>query len=458
MGASAWVRFLPSVCTSMRERVLALLRAGELELREAPAGAQGYGLLVCEQIDDSVFDALAESRGAARVLLIAVGRHDWPAARLWELLDAGATDVLRWPTLPATGEQVSSRLARWETVRELAESAAVRDVVTGVSERWLGLIRQVVAMAAFSQSAVLVIGESGTGKELIARLIHALDRREDKGELIVVDCTTITPELAGSEFFGHERGAFTGAVGPRDGAFALADRGTLFLDEVGELPGTLQAQLLRVIQEGRYKRVGSNAWQHTAFRLVSATNRDLEACVAAGTFRADLYYRIAGWVCRMPPLRERREDVVPLATRFQREFDDGCGCVGFDEPVRQYLLSRDYPGNVRDLRRLVARLCHRHAGPGPITIGDVPEDERPVGEQARADWRDDRFEQAIRHAIDMNAGLKEIGQAALEAAIRIALEIEHGNLQRAAQRLGVTARALQMRRASGQLQGKRDPG
>ncbi|HRO60388.1 MAG TPA: sigma 54-interacting transcriptional regulator, partial [Burkholderiaceae bacterium] len=386
MAASAWIRFLPSVSTLMRERVLALLGAADVELREARGGTQGYGLLVCEQIEEDVFGALAESRDAARILLIAVGRHEWAAASLWELLDAGAADVLQWPTLPATAEQVSSRLSRWETVREVSESAAVRDVVTGVSERWLGLVRQVVAMAVFSQSAVLVIGESGTGKELIARLIHELDRREDKGELIVVDCTTITPELAGSEFFGHERGAFTGAVGPRDGAFALADHGTLFLDEVGELPAVLQAQLLRVIQEGRYKRVGSNAWQHTGFRLVSATNRELEACVAAGTFRADLYYRIAGWVCRMPPLRERREDVVPLATRFQLEFDDGCGCSGFDEPVRQYLLGRDYPGNVRDLRRLVARLCHRHAGPGPITIGDVPEDERPVGEQTRAAW------------------------------------------------------------------------
>src|SRR5262249_683962 len=150
------------------------------------------------------------------------------------------------------------------------------------------------------------IGESGTGKELIARLIHDLDSRPGKPPLVVVDCTTIVPGLSGSEFFGHERGAFTGAINTRDGAFALANGGTLFLDEIGELPQPMQAELLRVIQERKYKRVGSNAWQHTDFRLVSATNMDLESGVAKGAFRGDLYYRIAGWVCRTPPLRERK--------------------------------------------------------------------------------------------------------------------------------------------------------
>src|SRR5262249_44123862 len=152
--------------------------------------------------------------------------------------------------------------------------------------------------------------------ELLARLIHELNAATKERSLVVVDCTTIVPELSGSEFFGHERGAFTGAVAARDGAFALADGGTLFLDEIGELPSHLQAQLLRVIEEGTYKRVGGNAWQRTNFRLVCATNRDLPRLVEAGKFRGDLYFRIASWVFRIPPLSERIEDILPLARHF----------------------------------------------------------------------------------------------------------------------------------------------
>jgi transcriptional regulator with GAF, ATPase, and Fis domain len=137
---------------------------------------------------------------------------------------------------------------------------------------------------------VLITGESGTGKELIARLIHALDSRVDKGDFVILDCTTVVPTLSGSEFFGHEKGAFTGAIAQRDGAFAMADGGTLFLDEIGELPLVLQAELLRVIEEGMYKRVGSNTWRKTSFRLLCATNRDLLQEESRGNFRKDLYY------------------------------------------------------------------------------------------------------------------------------------------------------------------------
>ena len=177
-------------------------------------------------------------------------------------------------------------------------------------------MRELVEVGAFTNASVLIEGESGTGKELLAQLVHDLDLRRQKGDFVILDCAAITPELSGSEFFGHERGAFTGAVNARDGAFALANGGTLFLDEVGELPLTLQAQLLRVVQEHQFKRVGSNTWQRTEFRLVCATNRDLLAGVAEGRFRGDLYHRIAGWVCHVPPLRDRPEDILPLTTHF----------------------------------------------------------------------------------------------------------------------------------------------
>src|SRR5205085_578959 len=198
---------------------------------------------------------------------------------------------------------------------------------------------QVIEIALFSDGSVLLLGESGTGKELLARLVHTLDPRPDKGELVVLDCTTVVPELAGSEFFGHERGAFTGAAASRDGAFALADRGTLFLDEVGELPLALQAQLLRVVQERTYKRVGSNVWKQTNFRLICATHRDLRQDVAAGRFRGDFYHRIASRVCRIPALRERRDDILPLTEHFLRELG-GDAEPGFDPGVGELLAQR----------------------------------------------------------------------------------------------------------------------
>jgi transcriptional regulator with GAF, ATPase, and Fis domain len=301
---------------------------------------------------------------------------------------------------------------------------------------------------------VLVTGESGTGKELVARLIHSLDRREGKRELIVLDCTTVVPELSGSEFFGHERGAYTGAAGARDGAFALADGGTLFLDEVGELPPGLQAQLLRVVQERTYKRVGGNAWVRTDFRLVCATNRDLPAEVARGGFRADLFYRIASVVCRVPPLRDRPEDIVPHFLHFVAQLRPDRAAPELDECVRDLLLRRAYPGNVRDLKQLAARVVYRHVGPGPITLGDLPEDERPRGGRAEG-WPDCEMELSLRRAVAQGVGLREIGRVASETAIRIVVADEGGNLQRAALRLGVTDRALQLRKA--QVRGGRTP-
>jgi transcriptional regulator with GAF, ATPase, and Fis domain len=408
----------------------------------------GFGIVVFEQADNAVLDALRAYSGRTKIIAICVSLKRLDTAQMWAIPQAGAQDVLLWPTLPPTADQILSRLGRWDAVHTLACSTRVKNVLVGEGAQWRSLVDRVVEMAAFTQASVLITGESGTGKELIARLVHDLDRRQNKGEFVIVDCTTIVPELSGSEFFGHERGAFTGAMNARDGAFAVAHGGTLFLDEIGELPLQLQSQLLRVVQEHKYKRVGSNAWQHTDFRLICATNRDLEVAVAAGSFRGDLYYRIAGWSCRTPPLRERKEDILTLAYHFLEESGSGGASLDLDEAVREYLLTRQYPGNVRDLRRVVARLRHRHVGPGPITIGDVPEEERPRAELVAERWNDAAFESALRRAVEQGVGLREIGRLASETAIRLALEREHDNLHRAASLLGVTDRALQMRRAN----------
>ncbi|MBY0242232.1 MAG: sigma 54-interacting transcriptional regulator [Burkholderiaceae bacterium] len=376
-----------------------------------------------------------------------------PSHAGWSLLESGAADVLLWPGAPAgaanLAAQAAARLQRWHAVRQLMDSDMVRTGLVGDSPAWRALVRGVVEVAAWTQSPVLITGETGTGKEQIANLIHHLDgcalpgqRQIGKSPLVLLDCSTLAPELAGSEFFGHEKGAFTGAANARDGAFAQADGGILFLDEVGELPLGLQAQLLRVIQEQQYKRLGGNHWQPTRFRLVCATNRDLDACVAAGTFRADLFYRIAGWRCRPPPLRERTGDILPLVSHFLHQLDPG-HAHALDPAVREYLVTRSYPGNVRDLRQTVARIWHRHCGQGPLTIGDIPPDERLHGATT---WPDQDFMDAVRHALDLGMSLPAISQAAADTAMRLALAAEHGNNQRAAALLGISDRALQMRR------------
>jgi len=212
------------------------------------------------------------------------------------------------------------------------------------------------------------------------------------------------------------------------------------------------------VQERTYKRVGSNVWQHTSFRLVCATHRDLRGDVATGRFRGDFFHRIASRICYLPPLRERREDVLPLARHFLQQLRSDDPPLEIDAAVAGFLVNRDYPGNVRELKQLVGRIGDRHVGRGPITAGDIPEDERPRCEGA-ADLAADladlgpalsstvSFDDVVMAALDRGVGLREIGRAAADAAIRLAIASEHGNLQRAAKRLGVTDRALQLRRA-----------
>jgi transcriptional regulator with GAF, ATPase, and Fis domain len=410
---------------------------------------RGPGIVFFDEITSQLPGLLREAsrRGMERVLAIGLSEAGIKPAGIWNLLSAGASDVFAWNRSHDPAREVVARFERWEKVDEIVRSPLVKDNLAGQSWAWIRSLRQIVEVARFTDSSILLTGESGTGKELFAQLVHTLDPREKKGSLVVCDCTTIVPELSGSEFFGHERGAFTGAVAARKGAFALADSGTLFLDEVGELPLNLQAELLRVIQERTYKRVGGNSWQKTDFRLVCATNRNLIEEQSRDRFRRDFYYRIASWTCHLPPLCERREDILVLAKHFIEQLrpDDP---PELDEPVRQYILAREYPGNVRDLKQLVTRMVQHHVGPGAITVGDIPEDERPCGGDRFDGWDEEDLEIAIRSAVASGVSLKEIERTAGELAERIVIEEEQGNLQRAAARLGVTDRALQMRRAA----------
>ncbi|HXI85583.1 MAG TPA: sigma-54 dependent transcriptional regulator [Verrucomicrobiae bacterium] len=208
------------------------------------------------------------------------------------------------------------------------------------------------SLVASSETRILLTGESGVGKEVIAEVIHAWSRRST-GPLIKVNCAAIPETLLESELFGHEKGAFTGAYTQRIGRFEEANQGTIFLDEIVEMSPSLQAKLLRVLQDGRFQRVGSNKELHTDARILAATNRDLEEVVANGEFREDLYYRLNVMEIHVPPLRERPEDILPLATRFLAQFTNNQ--AKFSPGVARFLEGYKWPGNVRELRNAIER-------------------------------------------------------------------------------------------------------
>ncbi len=215
-------------------------------------------------------------------------------------------------------------------------------------------LRAVIKQVAPTDISVLIVGESGTGKELVAHAIHALSHRRDK-PLVVVNCGAIPEGILESELFGHEKGAFTGAIGARKGYFELADTGTIFLDEIGEMPLGTQVKLLRVLEGKAFMKVGGTKPQHVDVRVIAATNKDLEQAVKAGEFREDLYYRLNAVNIKMPRLRERREDIRLLARQFADEFckQHHIEFEGFTEEAFRMMEEYPWPGNVRELKNLV---------------------------------------------------------------------------------------------------------
>ncbi len=229
---------------------------------------------------------------------------------------------------------------------------------------------ELVKKAARSEANILVVGESGTGKELIARAIHANSPRAAQA-FVPVDCASLPEQLLESELFGHEKGAFTGAVRSKPGLMEVAHRGTLFLDEIAELPAALQVKMLRALQERQIRRVGGTSLVDVDVRLVSATNRDLREAVSKGQFREELYYRVNVIAIKLPPLRERAGDVKLLAHAFLKKYGQGRS-TGIDEDAMQALEAYAWPGNVRELQNIVERACALAEGE-TITRRDLPE-------------------------------------------------------------------------------------
>ncbi len=357
-----------------------------------------------------------------------------------EATRAGAFDFLEKPlsrdkvllSLKNALEQVSLRREN-ERLRELVGSGTK---MIGSSPAFLRVVEQ-ASMAARSDARILIMGESGTGKELLAAHIH----RESpfaNGPFVKVNCAAIPSELLESELFGHEKGAFTGAISTRKGKFELADGGTIFLDEVGDLHAGSQAKLLRVLQEAEFHRVGGEHPIRVAVRVVSATNRNLTDLVAQEKFREDLYYRLCVVPIRVPSLRERPQDIAPLAEYF---LDDFCVRNNFhskqiDPETYETLEGYSWPGNARELRNIVERMAILTAG-NRLTSESVPVEIR------------------LAHDSTPRSNLKEARESAEREHILRALEESSWNVSGAARSLGMERTNLHKRiRALGLSRGK----
>lgn len=368
-----------------------------------------------------------------------------------ECLRAGASDFL---TKPLDLDHLTAALERTLEVRglrrrvaeysELLDDAAFHGMV-GRSEAMRELYDRIERVAG-AEGPVLVVGESGTGKELVARAIHARSGRS-AGDFVAVNCAGIPEELMESEFFGHAKGAFTGATGMRRGLFEEADGGTLMLDEIGEMPQGLQAKLLRVLEDGRVRPVGSNRERTVDVRIVAATNRDLQDDVTEGRFREDLYFRLETFTLEVPPLRDRGDDLDLLLAHFLGLVSIRAGkqVKGFSAAAMRRLHSYPFPGNVRELRNVVERAVTFATGdvvdvddlPDRVLRSRAPEPGSLSGEADAAGLP----EGMIRDEDDVLPTLDEVGNRYM----RYVLDRVGGNKRRAAALLGVSRRTLYRR-------------
>ncbi|MGM0412767.1 MAG: sigma-54 interaction domain-containing protein, partial [Pseudomonadota bacterium] len=316
-----------------------------------------------------------------------------------------------------------------EVVQPLPETEARSTPLVGRSRplmRLVGLLQRV----APTRTTVLLQGGSGVGKECVAHYLHQHSDRA-QGPFVVVDCGTLGESLIESELFGHEKGAFTGAAGRKKGLFEAAHGGTLFIDEIGELPLALQTKLLRALETGTIRRLGGNDYQQVDVRVVAATNRDLGAMVEAGAFRADLYYRLSAFPVEVPDLAERKDDIPALADHFLARMEGGDRFVPLGPELLETLLVHDYPGNVRELRNILERAVIL-AGDGPMRpehlfAGEGGRAEGPSASTAAGG--PDRLLERRRGRVDVEA-------------VRAALRACNGHRGQAAEQLGVSERTL----------------
>ena len=358
-------------------------------------------------------------------------------------MKAGAYDYLTKPfKVDEVGLVVERALERRALRRQ---NVVLRDEIKGryKLERLIGKspamgrVFDVIKKIAPARTSVLLIGESGTGKELAARALHELSGRAEN-EFVAVNCGAIPESLIESEFFGHVKGAFTGANTDRPGLFEAAHGGTIFLDEIGELPVAMQVKLLRVLQERKVKRVGGVQEKEVDVRVVAATNRDLEAEVEKGAFRQDLFYRLNVIQLRLPPLRERREDLPLLVDHFLRKFsaEHGRPLSGIDPDAMSALMGHSFPGNVRELENLIERAVT--LAPGDRISADTLPTLSPISTAGAHAGPAPGLPAA---GLDLEKVVEDFERGIIIKA----LEHTRGNRTEAARLLGVTFRSLRYR-------------
>ena len=340
-----------------------VVEAGTVEeaMARFEADAPDLMLLDMRLPDGDGLDVLARIRASGATTPVVVITADSSSSRTIRAVQGGAWDYLVKPLEPETVRMVVERALAHrtltETIRSLQETVAEREVPERIVGASLAMqeVYKLVGRVASSDVPVLITGETGTGKELVAETVHENSRRR-RGPLVRVNCAALPETLLESELFGHEKGAFTGAIDRRKGRFELSDKGSIFLDEIGEMEPSTQKKLLRVLQSGRFERVGGQATIEVDVRVIAATNIDLEAAVASGRFREDLYYRLDVIRIDMPPLRARRDDIPALVAHFLDKYRPISGPPRkISEEAMTRLIEHDWPGNVRQLENTIQR-------------------------------------------------------------------------------------------------------
>lgn len=448
---------------NLRRVLSALLARDDYDVATAEDGAEALDILNEHHIDMVITDlrmpkvdgmellrrALAMDPEMPVVIITAHGTVD----NAVEALKTGAFDYI---TKPFDQAEVRTIVKKALRTRDLAATEATRAEQDGTDETRYGIIGRsngikdlyaVLERVSDTPTTVLITGESGTGKELVARALHENSSRRDK-PFIKVNCAAIPRDLMESELFGYERGAFTGAVGSKPGRFELANGGSLFLDEIGSIPIEMQVKLLRALQESEFERVGGIKTIRVDVRLVAATNSDLRKEIESGTFRDDLYYRLNVIPIRLPPLRERVEDIPLLAGHFLQKFNARLNksLLGISEDAESLLRQYPWHGNIRELENVIERAV-LFADGVRIEVADLPAEVRDQLVTPRP-----RVSTPPQASVDeqlTSEGLKERVKAAMtrleRELIQRALDQTSGNVTHAARLLKISRKGLQLK-------------
>ncbi|MDQ5987732.1 MAG: Regulatory protein AtoC [Syntrophus sp. SKADARSKE-3] len=436
---------------NMRVVLCALLKKEGYEVFAAADGQDALKILKQEEMDVVVTDLkmpkldgmgllekMVDQYSATPVIIITA--HGTVATAV-DALKKGAFDYI---TKPFEQDDLKNVISKAINTRNLNKEEVFinsddldRFGIVGSSEAMVDVFETIERVAP-TTTTILITGETGTGKELIANAIHANSPRK-KNPLIKINCAAIAENLVESELFGYEKGAFTGAVVTKPGRFELAHKGTLFLDEVGELPREMQVKLLRVLQEQAFERVGGLRTIKVDVRLITATNRNLILDVKDGRFREDLFYRLNVLPIHLPALRERRDDIPALTTFFIDKFNRKLGrsVTGIDDMATDLLKRYEWPGNIREMENLMERIVLMTKG-NTITLEDIPLEVKEVVEAAAIlpqDMQDGQFKEIIK---------SRTGEVEKQMIIRC-LEECGGVVTQAAQKLGLSRKGLQLK-------------